>query len=61
MPLTGSDPYGHMGQGLNPSLKTHLTGFSGSSFLSPSSLGGLSSAFGFLYFQNPDPLKFFGG
>jgi hypothetical protein len=58
IPLTGSDPYSHMGHGLNPSLSTQGAGFSGSSFLPPSSFGGGLSAFGFLYFQNPDPLKF---
>ena len=61
IPLTGSDPYPHMGHGLNPSFKTHGGDFSGSSFFAPSSVGGSLSALGALYFQNPDPLKFFGG
>jgi hypothetical protein len=61
IPLTGSDPYGHMGQGLNPSFNTHGFSFSGSSFLAPSSFYGFLSAFGNLYFQFPDPLKFVKG
>jgi len=50
-----------MGQGLNPSFNTHGgSGFSGSPLFFPSSSAFLS-AFGALYFQNPDPLKFVGG
>jgi hypothetical protein len=50
-----------MGHGLNPSFNSQGAGFSGSSFLSPSSYGSFLSALGALYFQFPDPLKFFGG
>jgi len=61
IPFTGSEPYPHMGHGLNPSFNTHGFSFSGSSFFGPSSFGPLSSAFGNLYFQNPYPLKLVGG
>jgi hypothetical protein len=56
IPLTGSEPCSHGGHGLYPSFFSHLTGFSGASFVFPPSVVYISSTFDFLYFQNPDPL-----
>ena len=57
IPLTGSEPYGHIGQGKYPSVFSHLIGFSSSlgPLLSP--VGSFLSLLGSLVFQKPDPIE----